>query len=95
MGSATAASPGFDAHRVQQAAIPVENAPSLYSRTEADVSYVYNLKYTAINEETYDQLSSASQFYRVGKDPVVNAWRNGLLGDRESGPQLSVGLQQA
>ena len=55
-----------------QPTVPVENASHLCSLSGADLSYVYNLKYTAINEQTCGQLSSASQFYRVGEDPVVS-----------------------
>lgn len=55
-----------------QPTVAVEDAPNLCSLADADLSYVHNLKYTAINEETCDQLSGASQFYRVGVDPVVS-----------------------
>ena len=50
---------------------PVEEASSLCDLVDADVSYVYNLKYTKVTRETCDELSAASEFYWVGKDPVV------------------------
>ena len=52
--------------------VPVEEASSLCDLAGADLSYVYNLEYTAVTRETCNDLSVASQFYRVGKDPVVS-----------------------
>ena len=51
--------------------VPVEEASELCDLADADVSYVYNLEYTEVTRETCDGLSSAQEFYRVGKDPVV------------------------
>ena len=51
--------------------IPVENVSSLCELTDDNVSFVYNLEYTDITEETCAGLSDATQFYRVGTDPVV------------------------
>ena len=56
---------------VLQATQPVEDATELCDLADADLSYVYNLDYTEITRETCDGLSTASEFYRVGKDPVV------------------------
>ena len=50
---------------------PVEDAAELCDLAGADLSYVYNLEYTEITRETCDGLSTASEFYRVGKAPVV------------------------
>ncbi len=50
---------------------PVEDATELCDLAGADLSYTYNLEYTEITRETCDGLSTASQFYRVGKAPVV------------------------
>lgn len=61
--------------------VPVENATSLCDLVDDDLSYVYNLDYTAITEESCGGLSDASQYYRVGDDPVV-ATRDGLMLER-------------
>lgn len=50
----------------------VEGVSSLCEMTDAEVSYVYNLEYTTVNEETCDSLSSASEYYWVAQDPVVS-----------------------
>lgn len=50
---------------------PVEDATELCDLAGADLSYTYNLEYTEITRETCDGLSTASEFYRVGKAPVV------------------------
>ena len=55
-----------------QPSVPVEDAQDLCDLSDADVSYVYNLQYTAISEDTCGGLSSATEFYWVGKDPVVS-----------------------
>ena len=52
--------------------VPVENTSNLCELVDTDVSYVYNLEYTAVTRETCNGLSAATQFYRVGKDPVVS-----------------------
>ena len=64
--------------------VPVEEASSLCDLADADLSYVYNLEYTAVTRETCNELSPASQFYRVGKDPVVTDMA-GLELERELG----------
>ena len=57
--------------------VPVENVSSLCEMTDDDVSFVYNLEYTSITDESCAGLSDATQFYRVGTDPVVTT-REGL-----------------
>jgi hypothetical protein len=52
--------------------VGVENVSNLCDMTNDDVSYVYNLEYTEITEQTCGSLSGESQFYRVGNDPVVS-----------------------
>ena len=37
-----------------------------------DVSYVYNLEYTEVNEQTCSELSDESQFYWLAEDPIVS-----------------------
>ena len=54
-----------------QPTVPVEESANLCDLADADLSYVYNLKYTAVTRESCNELSTASVFYRVGKDPVV------------------------
>ena len=55
-----------------QPSVPVEDAQDLCGLADADVSYVHNLKYTAINQGNCGELSNAAEFYWVGKDPVVS-----------------------
>ena len=52
--------------------VPVEDATHLCDLADLDLSYVYNLKYTDITRETCNGLSGATEFYKVGKDPVVS-----------------------
>ena len=54
-----------------QPTVPVENVSNLCDMTSADVSYVYNLEYTEVNEQTCSGLSEHSEFYWVAEDPVV------------------------
>jgi len=54
-----------------QPTVAVEGISDLCDLTDADVSFVYNLEYTDINDQTCDDLSSDTEFYRVAKDPVV------------------------
>ena len=54
-----------------QATQPVEEASNLCDLAGQDLSFVYNLEYTAVTRNTCNGLSSASAFYRVGEDPVV------------------------
>lgn len=55
-----------------QPSVQVEDAQDLCSLADADVSYVYNLKYTAIDQGSCAGLSDAAEFYWVGQDPVVS-----------------------
>ena len=50
---------------------PVENASSLCDLVDDGVSYVHNLEYTEVNEQTCADLSTANQFFWVADDPVV------------------------
>ncbi len=65
-----------------QETVPVEGATSLCQLAGQNLSYVYNLEYTAINGENCDDLSAADQFYRIGDDPVVTD-RSGLELERD------------
>jgi hypothetical protein len=40
--------------------------------TDADVSFVYNLEYTEVDEQTCESLSTATRFYWVADDPVIS-----------------------
>ncbi len=55
-----------------QPTVAVEDISDLCGLTGADVSYVYNLKYTEINDQTCGELSGESQFYWLAKNPVVS-----------------------
>ena len=55
-----------------QPSVPVQDAQDLCALADADVSYVHNLEYTAIDQGNCGELSSAAEFYWVGKDPVVS-----------------------
>jgi len=55
-----------------QPTVIVENVSSLCDMTDDQVSYVYNLEYTDVTEQTCGDLSDQTQFYRVGNDPVVS-----------------------
>ena len=55
-----------------QPTVLVENVSNLCDMTNDEVSYVYNLAYTEITEQTCGNLSDENQFYRVGNDPVVS-----------------------
>ena len=52
--------------------VAVENVSNLCDLATEDVSYVYNLEYTAINDATCGDLSTESQFYWISDDPVVS-----------------------
>ena len=54
-----------------QPTVPVDNVSSLCDMVNAEVSYVSNLEYTQVSEQTCDALSTATQFYWVAEDPVV------------------------
>ena len=55
-----------------QPTVAVEEISDLCGMASANVSYVYNLEYTEVNDQTCSELSSATQFYWVAKDPVVS-----------------------
>ena len=55
-----------------QPTIAVEGISDLCSMIDADVSYVYNLEYTEVTDQTCANLSAASQFYWVAVDPVFS-----------------------
>jgi len=55
-----------------QPTLPVEDVTSLCDMVGADVSYVYNLEYTDVNEQTCGELSDESQFFWLADDPVVS-----------------------
>ena len=64
-----------------QPTIVVENATNLCDFADTEVSYVYNLEYTEVDAENCANLSDATEFYKVGADPVV-ATRAGLALER-------------
>ena len=64
------------------ATVPVDNAASLCDLADQDLSFVYNLEYTAIDESTCSVLSDASRFYRVGDDQLVSTL-DGLVLERQ------------
>ena len=51
--------------------VAVEDAASLCDLSGADVSFVYNIEYTEVNEQSCGTLSEDSQFYWVADEPVV------------------------
>jgi hypothetical protein len=55
-----------------QPSVPVEDVSSLCELVDADVSYVYNLEYTDINDQNCSEISGATEYYWVAKDPVVS-----------------------
>ena len=55
-----------------QPTVAVENVSDLCGLTSAHVSYVYNLEYTEVNDQTCGELSGESQFYWLAEDPVVS-----------------------
>jgi len=55
-----------------QPTIPVEDVSNLCDMSSANVSYVYNLEYTEVNEQTCGGLSGDSQFYWLADDPIVS-----------------------
>ena len=55
-----------------QPTIPVEDVSNLCDMSSANVSYVYNLEYTEVNEQTCGGLSGDSQFYWLSDDPIVS-----------------------
>ena len=55
-----------------QPTVAVEDISDLCGLIGADVSYVYNLEYTEVNEQTCGKLSSESQIYWLAGDSVVS-----------------------
>ena len=55
-----------------QPTVQVENVSSLCEMIDDDVSFVSNLEYTEITEQSCSGRSTATNFYRVGIDPVVS-----------------------
>jgi hypothetical protein len=55
-----------------QPTVPVENVSDLCDMTSANVSYVYNLEYTDVTDETCSELSDATDFFWVAGNPVVS-----------------------
>ena len=51
--------------------VALEDVSSLCEMTDANVSFVYNLEYTEVNEQTCGVLSTATQFYWAADDPVI------------------------
>lgn len=54
--------------------IPVENASSLCDLADQDLSYVYNLDYTLIESGNCESLSDETQFYQLGKHPLISTF---------------------
>ena len=55
-----------------QPTAPVEAVVDLCDMVGADVSYVYNLEYTDVDEQTCGDLSDELQFFWLADDPVVS-----------------------
>ena len=55
-----------------QPTIPVEGVSSLCDMVNNNVSYVYNLEYTEVDEQSCSGLSVASEFYWLGDDLIVS-----------------------
>ena len=55
-----------------QPTVAVENVSNLCDMVNSNVSYVYNLEYTEVNEQTCGELSNESQFYWLAEDPIVS-----------------------
>jgi len=51
--------------------VEVERVSSLCDMVDDGVSYVHNLEYTEVNEQTCANLASADKYYWVASDPVV------------------------
>ena len=65
-----------------QPTVAVENVSSLCEMVNADVSYVYNLEYTKVDEQTCGKLSNDSRFYWLADDPIVSDME-GLILERD------------
>ena len=55
-----------------QPTVAVENVSNLCDMVNGNVSYVYNLEYSEVNEQTCGELSNESQFYWLAEDPIVS-----------------------
>ena len=55
-----------------QPTVVVENVTDLCQMAGSDVSYVYNLEYTDINQQSCSGLSGASEYFWLANDPVVS-----------------------
>ena len=55
-----------------QPTVPVDGVADLCDMVGADVSYVYNLEYTDVDEQTCGGLSDELQFFWLDDDPVVS-----------------------
>lgn len=55
-----------------QPSVAVEHASDLCGLADAEVSYVYNLEYTPVNDRTCTTLSNETRFYWLEKDRVVS-----------------------
>jgi hypothetical protein len=55
-----------------QPTVAVENVSNLCDMVNANVSYVYNLEYTEVNEQTCGGLSNESQFYWLAENPILS-----------------------
>lgn len=55
-----------------QPTVAVENISNLCEMVSADVSYVYNLEYTEVDEQSCAGLSDDNQFFWLADDPIVS-----------------------
>ena len=55
-----------------QPTVPVEGVSDVCQMAGDDISFVYNLEYTAITEQSCESLSDESRFYWIGADPIVS-----------------------
>lgn len=56
-----------------QPTVVVVDVSSLCDMTGEEVSFVYNLEYSEITEQTCGGLSGETEFYWIGNDPVVSS----------------------
>jgi len=56
-----------------QPTVVVVDVSSLCDMTDEEVSFVYNLEYSEITEQTCGGLSGETEFYWIGNDPVVSS----------------------
>jgi len=55
-----------------QPTVAVESVSNLCDMVNSNVSYVYNLEYTDVSEQTCGELSNESQFYWLAEDSIVS-----------------------